>query len=316
MKILVIRYSSLGDVVISTAVIKAIHKHFLGAKIDVLTDNRYIPVFESNPFVDSVIGFDRYEERVFEYLRLRKSLPSYDLSFDLQGKVFSYLIAKMVSNGKVFKFNKNVATDQNSYSAHILDLYRIFLKDIGIDLEEKKYFLFYKRRKQERLVGINIEGGHLSKRLSRAQLFGIVQRLSEIGFSVVLIGTKESRELARDIMCRYRNVIDTTSYDVKGLIELIASLSVLITPDSGPLHIAAALDIPVVALFGSTSYKRWLPHSKKVSLIKSNFSCSPCSEYGTSICRSMKSFDCIRGISPDIILSEVLKLYEQDKKED
>ncbi len=315
MKILLIRYSSLGDVVISTSVLKAVYEHFPGAQIDFLTDNRYIPVLRRNPYVSDIIGFDRTGDRISEYLRLRKLSGRYDIVFDLQNKLFSCLLSVTFSRGRYFRFSKRHFCGGCS-EQHILDIYAGFLKSAGIQLKERRYFISYERKKTDRLIGINIEGGHLSKRLSKSQLFRISQHFTESGFRVLLIGTEMSRTLARDIMCRYKNVTDTTSADVAGLIDIISGLNVLITPDSGPLHLAAALGVPAVAVFGSTSYRKWLPVKENISLIKSDYDCSPCSEYGASICRSMKSFGCIRDISPDIIAGEALRLYEQDKKED
>ncbi|MCX7957894.1 MAG: glycosyltransferase family 9 protein [Deltaproteobacteria bacterium] len=314
MKILIIRYSSLGDIVISTSVLKAIYDHFPGARIDFLTEKRYIPLLKSCPYAGNVIGFNRNSERFYEYLHLAKCLDRYDIVFDLQNKLFSFIVAQTVSRGKIYRFYKRYVSEVK-LSVHILDLYSRFLGNAGIEMKDKRYFLSYGRKRQDKLIGINIEGGHLSKRLSRAQLFGITESLTNKGFEVILIGTMVSKSLARDIMCRFRNVREITSRGVDGLIDTISALSVLITPDSGPLHIASALKVPSVAIFGSTSYTKWLLQSENVSLVKSDYKCSPCSEYGTSICRAMKSFGCMRSISADIIVSEALRLYEQDKKE-
>ncbi len=314
MRILVIRYSSLGDVVISTAVLNAIARQFSPEFLGFLTDFRYAAVLKDNPFVDELILFDRGESRISEYFRLKKILKRYDLVFDLQNKAFSVLISRSVSAGKIFRFSKRFYG--RNQEKNILDLYNEFLKDTGVVMEEKRYFLYYKRLSAVRNIGINIEGGHISKRLVRQQLYDVVKWLSTNGFNVVLLGTNFSRELARDIMCRFQNIKDTTTMDVSGLIEAIASLNVLITTDSGPLHIAAALGVPTVAIFSSTSYKKWLPERENISLIKSDYECSPCSEYGTDICRSVRNFGCIRTISPDIIIKEALRLYEQDQKKD
>ncbi len=315
MRILIIRYSSLGDVVISSAVLKAVYEHFKTAQIDFLTDNRYTPVLIFNPYLNNVIGINRETDRIFEYFRLKRILDKYDIVFDLQNKFFSKMIVRRIDAKQVFRFSKR-AYCNNKKEEHILNLYEAFLKDKGIELRDKRYFLFYKKNEGDKTIAINIEGGHISKRFSAGQIFHIVKNIREAGFSIVLIGTKSSKTLARDIMCKFTDVEDTTSCDVKGLIETISRLSVLITPDSGPLHIAAGLGIPVVTVFGSTSYKKWLPMTENISLIKSDYGCSPCSEYGTSICRYMKSFGCIRDISPDIITLEALRLYEQNKKKD
>ncbi|MCX7944886.1 MAG: glycosyltransferase family 9 protein [Deltaproteobacteria bacterium] len=315
MKILIIRYSSLGDVVIATSVIKAIYDRFKPVLIDFLTDCKYIPIFSSNPFINRVIGFDRSADRIAEFLRLKREVDHYDLTLDLQGKVFSALIGRISSPKGYLRFSKRMFW-KNYELEHILDQYARFLKVIGVELIEKRYFLFYSRRKGDKVIGINIEGGHISKRLSMGQLFKITEHVTALGFKVVLIGSHISAQLARDIMCRYKNVLDTTSADIKGLIETISGLNVLITPDSGPLHIASALRVPTVAIFGSTPSSRWLPKDGHFSLIASDYDCSPCSDYGTSICSSMKSFGCIRGISADIITSEALRLYESYKEED
>lgn len=315
MRILIVRYSSLGDVVIATSVIKAIHDKFQDATIDLLTDKRYLPVFEKNPYLSRVYGFERSGDRIFEYFRLKKMLGHYDILFDLQSKIFSILLSRAVARGVIYRFDRLSFLNRSS-NEHILTAYQAFLKTAGIELRDRRYFLYYKRCIEEGLVGLNIEAGHLSKRLSKKQLLRITSILIDRGLKVALIGTSKSLDLARDIMCRYPDVVDTTHLDVRGLIETISRLELLITPDSGPMHIAAALGVPSVAIFGSTSYKRWLPEVDCISLVKSDIECSPCSEYGSWMCRSMKSFSCIRGISPDIIASEAIRLYESYKKKD
>ncbi|MGC8926731.1 MAG: glycosyltransferase family 9 protein [Myxococcota bacterium] len=316
MNILIIRYSSLGDVVISTAVLKAIRDRYPDAEIDFLTDIRYSPVLNRNPFVNRVITLNRNELRLYESIRLEKELRQYDILFDLQNKLFSRIIALRKSRGEVHIFNKSSYGNIANQEANILELYSNYLNNCGIEMREKRYFLFYERRRRWDIIGINIEGGHISKRLTRRQIYSIVSELSQKGFKILLIGTELSSELAREISCRFKNIIDTTSSTVDALIDRIATLSVLITPDSGPLHIAAALNVPTVAIFSSTSHDRWLPRSDRISLIKSDYTCAPCSEYGTAICRAMKSFGCISTISPDIILFEAMRLYESYKEED
>ncbi len=308
MDILIIRYSSLGDLLISTPVIKAIRENYTNDNLDILVDERYKAVFENNPHLNEIITFDRKDSRFKEALRLKKVMKKYDVVFDLQNKPFSKIMSKLLSRGDIFTFNKAGCSD---FKSHILELYRSYLLKNGIVMKDRNYVLNYKREAKTVSAGINIEGGHLSKRLSKEQIIEIARRLGDKGFTVYLIGTELSRDLARDVMALCKNIVDTTSYSVKEVIVLISSLSILITPDSGPMHIAAALNVPAVAIFGSTSPYRWLPPSRYISPIYSEYKCSPCSEYGTSICRAMKSFSCINEISPDIITLEAERLYER-----
>jgi len=312
MRILIIRYSSLGDIVITTPVIKAIYDKYDSPQIDFLIDIRYAPILKGNPHIQNILSFDREENRLYEFFRLKGVLPKYDIVFDLQNKLFSRIIARAVKSREVYTFRKNSTQGKNR---NILDMYSDFLGALGIPLEDRLYKLYYARQRYNNRIGINIEGSRLSKRLSTDQIFGVIQRLNRQDFEIVLIGSNKSRNLAREISCRFHNIIDTTDLDVEGLIETIATLSVLITPDSGPMHIASALDIPTVAIFGSTSPHRWLPRNGNITLLYSNYDCSPCSEYGTPICREQKSFSCITSISTDIIIAEAVRLYEQIQKE-
>lgn len=315
MEILIIRYSSLGDILIATPIIRAIKEHYQSANLDILVDERYSPLLYNNPHIENIITFKRDSNRIFEIIRLRRSMKRYDIVFDLQNKPFSKAISRILSRGDVLTFNKQFCDRYNNKNKrHILELYSSFLAACGIELTDYRYELYYKREVEEKRVGINIEGGHLSKRLSKRQLIEISRRLNREGFRIYLIGTEASSELARDIMSCIPNTVDTTSYNVQQLIELISSLSLLITPDSGPLHIAAASGVKTVAVFGSTSPYRWLPPVKDISLIYLEYPCSPCSEYGTSLCRAMKSFSCIREISPDIIVLEARRLYERQDR--
>jgi len=316
MKILIIRYSSLGDIVITTPVVRAIYERFEGPQIDYLIDRKYAPVLKNNPYINEVITFSREESRIYEFFRLRGILSPYDIVFDLQNKPFSRIISTVTDSPKRYTFSRVLMKRTKPHKpVHILDMYSEFLKGLDIELKDMSYKLYYKRNRIGNRAGIVIEASRLSKRLSIEQILNITKGLIDLNFEIVLIGSKESQEMARDISCRFEGIIDTTGLNVEGLIETVSTLSVLITPDSGPLHIASALGIPTVAIFGSTSPERWLPQDKNISLIYSNYECSPCSEYGTSICRELKSFSCITSISPDIIIGEVKRLYEQAQKE-
>ena len=134
-------------------------------------------------------------------------------------------------------------------------------------------------------------------------------KLAETRFScpTVVIGPPEKEEAAKEIS-RF-NLIGQTS--VGELIDIIARASLLVTPDSGPMHIAGALGTPVIPLFSKDLPSRWAP-KYSCHPIYLNMECSPCDDDTARHCRH--NVKCMREIHADIVLSACDRLLRTDNK--
>jgi heptosyltransferase-2 len=97
---------------------------------------------------------------------------------------------------------------------------------------------------------------------------------------------------------------DTLALDVDGLIGAVGRCAALVAGDSGPVHLASALRVPVVALFGPTAPERWAPRTGAFRVVTEQLICSPCSNHGTAVC-PICTHACMRAITPAAVLEAV-----------
>lgn len=170
------------------------------------------------------------------------------------------------------------------------------------------------------IVGLVIGATRAQKRWPEGYFARLAERLwQSSGAACVLLGGREEQEVSRRILQQSQvplisAVGDTTA---KQLAALIARLSVVVSGDSGPLHIATAMGTPVVALFGSTSPDETGPWTKqpnrrncKPIVLYDNLSCAPCRKSPTCGGR----FDCMHALTPERVLDAVLMQLPDDEK--
>ena len=126
---------------------------------------------------------------------------------------------------------------------------------------------------------------------------------------VVLTGVEKDKEIARQLLtftkAKPANVVGKT--DVMELAALIKRCKVFVTPDSAPMHIAAAMKVPFIAFFGPTSSLRHLPPTKSCFVFEKKLECAPCYN---SECR-ITTHACMREITPEQVAGKVLELMKE-----
>ncbi|MFH0790279.1 MAG: lipopolysaccharide heptosyltransferase II [Candidatus Omnitrophota bacterium] len=337
-KILIVKFSSLGDVILSTAGIKAIREKFpKNYKISFLVDEECKDVLLSCPYIDELLicdlnGKDKGLSGIFKLgTILRKK--NFDIVIDLQNNRKSHLLAGFILayerygyNNKKFAFLLNHSIkDDKSPIGPVSHQFRI-LKMLGVDLREQPSLELWPQDRDRRyiadflnsewinlkpkLVGINISASSrwLTKNLPLDHVVEVCKELNRRDMRVVITGTEKDLCLANTLISRLGNVklinaCGKTS--INQLVCLIERCGVYISCDSAPLHIAAAVKTPFIALFGPTDPRRHLPPAKKFVLLKANLSCGPCYK---SKCPAVK---CMAAIKPEEIVEAVEKLLKE-----
>jgi len=317
-RILVIKLTALGDVILSIPSLRAIRNKFPGYKICLLVNKEISPLFLKCPYIDEFIVDDRkiQNKGIFGFLKLVKKLINFrfDISVDLQNNRRSHLLAFLsfipqrygfkIRKKWGFLLNKGVEPPKEPQSPlkHQLNI----LKAIGIDNidsrielwvdDEAKKFVENILEKEwlskaQGLVGINIGASSRwqSKCWPEANIIALCELLKEKNFRVILTGTKDDLAVAQNIVNsikEFKPVIACGKTDIVQLIALISRCSVFVTGDSAPLHMASGLGIPLVALFGPTDPLRHINPEGKQIVIAKGFKCSPCyrSKCGKNIC--------------------------------
>jgi heptosyltransferase-2 len=335
-KILIIRLSSLGDVVLTTPVIKALKKKFPQSEIYFLTKENYFEVLKNNPHLSSVIRFNPDKEhRGFSGLKkLIKELNQYnfDLIVDLHSNLRSFLIRHWTKANKKIKYKKRALA--RFFMVHFkwlkiksqptVDSYLLSLRKIGIENRERKpkiflddksegfvnaFLLQNKIEKDDILIGVSPGAKWETKRWNKEKFVQLCRILLKgERYKIILFGSNEEKNLIEDVAQNFpRGVFKAIGLSLLELSALIKMCKLFVSNDSGPMHMATAMDVPVIAIFGPTHPNLGfsLLGEKNVILTTSE-KCSPCSLHGEKPCKKEKQY-CFENISAEEVAAVVIK---------
>ncbi len=335
-KILIIKFSSLGDIILSTAALRAIREKFLhNHKISFLVGEESKDVLLSCPYIDELIvcDFKNKNKGMTGFLKLAQALrkKNFDMVIDLQNNRKSHVLSFLslalkrygYANGKFgFLLNHRIKDekplmDPVTHQFRILKMLDINLENLQLELwptqEDQGYIDEFLKSEwlstHQLLIGINISASSrwLSKNWPMRHIIKLCAELSHRDMRVVLTGTEKDLPEVNILINNLKNIKIINACGkttVNQLACLIKRCAVFISSDSAPLHIAASQGVPFVALFGATDPRRHLPPVKKCVVIKKDLSCSPCYK---SKCKSKK---CMELIKPEEVLEAVDKLLK------
>ena len=334
-KILIIKLSSLGDIILSTAALRAIWGKFSQGnyKISFLTGEESKDVLLRSPYIDELLVCDlKNNDKGLKGLWgigsiLRKK--NFDIVIDLQNSRASHILSYLSScvnsygydNKKLAFLLKHRIKDQKPPIDPVTHQFRI-LKMLGIDLSDNSLELWPSAEdikyveellnaqwlsEAQKIVGINISASKRwnTKLWPRQYLMRLCEELGLADIRVVITGTAQDLDYANMLVNSLKNtkIINACGKtSVNELAVLIKKCHVFISADSSPLHIASAVGTPFIALFGPTDARRHLPPGKNCIVINKDLGCSPC--YKTK-CRTKR---CMASISPEEVLAAIEKL--------
>lgn len=297
----------IGDAVMATPILKDIRVHYPDSKITVLCQGAVGQLFTHDPHVNEVLPFQKpngwiHHFRIFPLIQeLRKG--EYDTGILLTNSLSSawwFFRGKVLNcigfggRGRSFLLNHTITLPENLEKTHLTQVYKLLLGPLNIPVsdtlpyldvtaEERKLAqeqLFEKGvTKGKIIVGINPGAAYGSAKCWLRERFRTVieDLIKNPNFYIVLFGDKNGRkltdEISKDFGSQVINLAGKTS--LRELIAYLSIVDVLLTNDSGPMHIASALNVPVVALFGSTSAIKTGPFNRSL-VIHKHVSCSPC----------------------------------------
>jgi ADP-heptose:LPS heptosyltransferase len=170
-----------------------------------------------------------------------------------------------------------------------------------------------------RLIGLHVSGGRESKQWHLARFAEAGRVLaSEPGTTLVLTGGPGDRAMVDEVRRALgdRPVVDAAAVlDLPGTAALLARLDVLITGDTGPMHLAAAVGTPVVALFGPSDPRRYGPLAAQQRVLRVQLYCSPCGQVRLppERCRGHVP-DCMDGITVDVVVQAARELLAEPRQ--
>jgi len=323
-KILIIRFSSIGDIVLTTPVIRCIRKQMPDATIHYLTKEKFRQVLEHNPYIDEIFTIKKeVDEVLINLIRER-----YDFVLDLHNNLRSWRV-KMALHSPSKAFNKlniqkwlRVNLGINILPPiHIVDRYLNAAKSLGIMndglglnffLDPAKSYTSYTLpiSFQKGYVAIVIGGQHKTKMYPSDQLIELCRNLRQ---PIVLLGGPDDVEngilVAEASGSHVFNACG--KYSLMESAWLLKNAVHVVTNDTGLMHIAAALNKDITSIWGNTipefGMYPYLPKESKAvnrMLEVKNLSCRPCSKIGYKQCPK-GHFRCMREITPESIITSI-----------
>ena len=310
-KILVIRFSSLGDVLLTTPILRALKQKFPSAQIDFLVRPKYSDVLKFNTGISNLINF---ETDLTAKIKYDLRIANYDLIIDLQN---NYRSRKLLHGlqPKIYRFDKptfkklllvwtkiNLLKDIKTISQRYAETANVQLDEKGLDLiiPEKITSILDIRKNY---VGICPGAKHFTKRWPAEYFIQLGNQITDFGFTIVIFGGKDDIDVCTEISSKIKNSINLCNNDQ--ILQTAVDMKLcklIICNDSGLMHTASAIGIPLIVLFGSTVKEFGFIPFKVNNLILENkmLSCRPCSHIGKSNC-PQKHFKCMVDLKPQIV---------------
>jgi ADP-heptose:LPS heptosyltransferase len=324
-KFLVVRFSSIGDIVLTTPVVRCLKKQIEGAEIHYLTKAKYAAILQANPYIDKIHLLDMNFNTLLKELKgegidyiidLHRNLRTFRLKLSL--KRLSYSFNKLNFKKWVFvnfKFNSLPAI-------HIVDRYlettRVFSiendqegLDFFIPKEDEMDLSFMIKEHRANYFVLAVGGGHQTKQIPAEK---IIQLIRNTDGSIVLLGGEEDIEKSNRIIASVRK---EGVYNLTGQLTVNQSASVIkqakliVTPDTGLMHIAAAFGKDIFSIWGNTTpvfgmYPYKCGVNSKIYEVN-NLKCRPCSKIGFTKCPK-GHFHCMLQQDFESIAQDIKKL--------
>ena len=312
-KILVIRVDGIGDLLNSTPAIALLRENYPSAEITVLARPLNAPVLIGNPDVDRILIFDRKDKHrgIAAQLRFYHELrrEGFQLVVAMQTAMWSHLVAFL--SGAPYRLGRYQKRFRSTLTHAWRGKYRKGeTHEVDRNLElvrlicqgESRRKLVYHMSADEIatakaqqtswgigddafLIGIHPGGSSFDKRWPEKQYADLADRLAQqYNATILLLRGPEEAELVQNIQEAMQS--HAITYAPKTIRELGAILSccgLVVCNDSGPMHLAAALDVPMVAIFGPTDHVAWYPLSENATIVRRDMPCWPCSAHKCKI---------------------------------
>ncbi|MEN9440479.1 MAG: hypothetical protein RLZ33_555 [Bacteroidota bacterium] len=325
MKILVVRFSSIGDVVLTTPVVRAL-KNQLNCELHFITKKPFKGILENNPSIDKIYTIEKSIKEVISELKAEK----YDYVIDLHKNVRtlslkrklgckSYSFPKLnIEKWLLVNFKRASMPDK-----HIVDRYFETVKPLGVPNDSLPCDFFIRAEDEvntselfdlvpKSYVTIAIGAQFATKRMPFNKLEEIIQKIQK---PIVLVGGPTDKALAEKLVdhCAGKTIYSACgNFNLAQSASIVKQSAVLLTNDTGMMHIASCFEIPTVSVWGNTVPELGMyPYFPKA---KENFSihevkglkCRPCSKIGFNECPK-KHFNCMQLQDETAIAQDVNK---------
>jgi heptosyltransferase I len=339
-KVLILKPSSLGDVVQALPVLRLIKLHHPASQVYWWVDSNLAPLLDGDPDLAGVIQFQRRKWaananllRLWQDLRWARG-QSFDWIIDLQCLARSGAFAWLARGSLTVGLDEpregargfyDRVVRRASFHTHAVDWYLEVLRFLNVPIHQGFDWLPVRRQVAEGIrrkwpveerqwIVLQPGARWRNKRWPTGHFRNVMEQVAvtdpRLGF--VVLGSAEDRPLAQSILTQAR----VPSLDLTGqlslpeMVEWIRACRLMVTNDTGPMHVAAALRKPVVGLFGPTEPTRTGPYGQQAEVLRLSLPCIPCMQ---DTCSRRVQFECLESLSPDTVAQAVCARLSAEK---
>jgi lipopolysaccharide heptosyltransferase II len=331
LKILILKPSSLGDIVQALPVLRLLKKHFPASEIYWWIDSHLAPLLEGDPDLAGLVRFDRRRWgsprhwgeiwRSVRWLRAQR----FDWVIDLQSLMRSGIFAWLANGELLVGLDEpregargfySLVARRSSFYLHAVDWYLEVLRLLDVPVHWNFQWLPPRpdvaaavRRKwpvaEGRCIAIQPGARWPTKRWPAEHFAELIRRLAVTrpGARFAILGSEDEQELGATISRAAPHCLDLTGrLSLPEMVEWLRLSELMIANDTGPLHVAAALGTPVFALYGPTEPRRNGPYGQLDRVLQLDLPCVPCRK---ADCAYAKPFECLRGMAPVVVADAI-----------
>lgn len=321
MKILIILPNWLGDAIMSTPTIEALAKHYPKAEFTFIGSYVTIEALKHHPLCHNAIVDEtkKATSRLLATIKVAKQLPSFDLALTFRKNIYASLLLRFTKTavriGRKTWFNKLLLTKSISFvnDKHLVLNYFAFVKDLISKSMSADVLKLYipKETFEKPSLGINPGATYGSAKRWYPKEFAKVAHHFSKDYQIVIFGgpteVAMGDEIAQELenlgVKAYKNLAGKTS--VYELCSYIGGCDLFLTNDSGPMHIAAAYQVPTVAIFGPTKHtetSQW--ENEQSEIVRLDMDCAPCMK---RVC-PLKHHECMKNITAPMVIDAMKKI--------
>jgi heptosyltransferase-2 len=331
----VVRFSSLGDILLTAPAFRALRKRFADAEICFLVAKEYVEAAAMIPGPDRVLTFDR-STGLAGLWRLREALSRrFSIFVDLQNSARSAFLRQFTfpvvwTKAKRYRLKRwlFVRFKWNLYRkvVPVPIRYLLAMEILGVEDDERGLELrvpdearalaakLLEQAQNHPVIALCPGARHFTKRWPKERWIELGRQLQGEGTAIAVFGENSETELVNDISSSILLGIPVIDHSISEVAAIMEKCDVIVSNDSGLMHLAAGVGTPVVGIFGPTVKEfGFFPFRARSEALEHHLNCRPCSAMGTKVCKE-KHFRCMMDTTPQMVLEAVHRVRSVRKQ--
>lgn len=343
LKILVINLMHIGDLLLVTPVLRTLRTNYPQAHVTLLADEKLEDLVKYNKNIDELLVIDKkgYHNKLANYLQFVRDIRSkkFDIVINLHANERASFLAAFSGGKKVVGYStfglglffSRTIENRKALKHQVHSHFDVLSETLGItkiddrgiemwldDQAEQRAEAIWNEAfggRSEKVVGLNIGASWPTKRWRKEYYAQLADRLLDMGYGIAYYGGPMDVAIVNETIRLMRNKEHSLLKTFTGkmtLLELAALLkkcNVLVTNDTGPMHVAVAMNVPLVSMFGPSPVPGFYPYNDKSVVLKTPLDCHPCGKH-----QCPTQHECMWQIDVDVVMKYTLEQLENPQR--